>query len=133
KEVREAADKHVAVLEKIAEGKSAVIGMAFAINGKMVAADVFGSGELFHKVWPKLLRASAVEAVAEQQKDKTFDPVQVETAKAFLEETEQGKAVRQQTANGLHQNRCEAPGSVLFETIDHRDGVVMIRRSYCAR
>jgi hypothetical protein len=133
KEVQEAADKHVAVLEKIVEGKNDVIGMAFAINGKMVAADVFGSGELFRKVWPKLLRASAVEAVAELQKDKTFEPVGVEVAKVFLEETEQGKAIRQETAKGMHQNRSEAPSSILFETIDHRDGLVMIRRNYCAR
>lgn len=133
KEVQEAADKHIAVLEKIPEGKSDVIGMAFAINGKLVAADVFGSAELFRKVWPKLLRAAAIEAVAELQKDKTFDPVAVELAKAFLEAPEQGKAVRQDTGSGMHQNQSEAAGSVLFETIDHRDGQAMIRRNYCAR
>jgi hypothetical protein len=133
KEVQEAANKHVAALEKIPEGKSDVIGMAFAINGKMVAADVFGSGELFRKVWAKLLRASAVEAVAELQKDKTFEPVGVEVAKVFLEEAERGTSVRQETAKGMHQNRSEAPSSVLFETIDHRHGLVMIRRNYCAR
>lgn len=132
-EVQEAADKHVAALQEIPEGKSDVIGMGFAINGKMVAADVFGSRELFRKVWAKLLRASAVEAVAELQKDKTFEPVAVEVAKVFLEETEQGKAIRQETGKGMHQNRSEAPSSVLFESIDHRDGLVMIRRNYCAR
>jgi hypothetical protein len=133
KEVREAADKHVTLLESIPDGKNDVIGMAFAINGKMVAADVFGSGTLFRKVWPKLLRASAVEAVAELQKDKTFEPGAVDAARAFLQETEQGKAVRQDTGKGVHQNRSEAGNSVLFETVDHRDGEAMIRRNYCSR
>jgi hypothetical protein len=42
-----------------------VIGFAFAINGHINSADIYPSSELFHKLWPKLLKASAIEAVAE--------------------------------------------------------------------
>lgn len=42
------------------------IGFAFAINGVVNSAEVYGSPELFRAMWPKLLEASAVEALSER-------------------------------------------------------------------
>ena len=39
-----------------------VIGYATVINGKVNNADVYASHSLFHKLWAKLLNASAIEA-----------------------------------------------------------------------
>ena len=50
-----------------------MIGYVFAINGKVNSADIYGSNVLFKKLWPKLLKANAIEAIAELQKDK-FKP-----------------------------------------------------------
>ncbi len=47
------------------QGQKDVIGYAFAINGHLNSIDVYASSELFLKLWPKLLKASCVEAVAE--------------------------------------------------------------------
>ena len=48
------------------------IGFAYAINGTVQWVDVYASGELFRKLLPKLLDASAQEAIIELQKGKAF-------------------------------------------------------------
>src|SRR6185295_19916855 len=60
-------------LSHIVKAKSDVIGYVFAINGKVNSADVYASSALFAKLWPKLLKASAVEAIAEL--DENVKPV----------------------------------------------------------
>src|SRR5207244_10474865 len=75
--VAQSADQMVKDLSPVIEGKDDVIGYAFAINGKMNSMDVYASRDLFRKLWPKLLRSSTIEAVAEARKDQKLD-----TAKA---------------------------------------------------
>jgi len=133
KEVLEAADKYVTKLQPAPEGKSDVIGYAFALNGKMVTADVFGSNVVFQKVWPKLIRANAVEAVAELQKDKKFEAVTAAAVKSFLADAEQGKAATKDVLKGIQQTTRETAKSVLFETTDQRKDGFFIRRNYLAK
>jgi hypothetical protein len=133
KEVQSAADSYIKQLQPIMNGKSDVIGYAFAINGKVVAVDVYGSGALFQKVWPRLLQANAIEAVAEQQKDKKFETPQAAAVKTFLEDAEKGKTASRDLAKGLRQTTCESARNVLFETRveGKKDGV--IRQNYLAK
>ena len=67
---QETADSYTKALGDIINGSDDVIGYVFAINGKVNSADVYGSNALFRKLWPKLLRANAVEAIAELQKEE---------------------------------------------------------------
>src|SRR5207244_433787 len=62
--VRGSADEYVRALEAVVAARPDAIGYAFAIDGKVNSADVYASAALFKKLWPKLLRASAVEAIA---------------------------------------------------------------------
>ncbi len=41
-----------------------VIGYVFAINGKLNSGDIYPSAALFRKMWPKLLKAAAIEAIS---------------------------------------------------------------------
>jgi hypothetical protein len=66
-----------------AAGEPDVIGAAFAIDGKLVGADVYGSHALFAKVWPKLLRAYATEAIVADGSGSP-SPLTVESVTAFL-------------------------------------------------
>src|SRR5262249_2889650 len=91
KKLLEEVDKYVKALAKVPEGKKDVIGYAVAVNGKVEAADVFGSHALFLKLWPKLLDGSATEALAERQKDKKFDAPTAGDVKTFLAEAVKGK------------------------------------------
>src|SRR5215213_11248645 len=63
--VTESTAAYINALSGILRNKSDVIGYVFAINGEVNSADVYASRALFAKLWPKLLKASAVEAVAE--------------------------------------------------------------------
>jgi hypothetical protein len=65
KGVAENSQKHISKLKDIPNGKGDVIGYAFAVNGKVNSADVYASHELFTKLWPKLLKSTAIEAVGE--------------------------------------------------------------------
>jgi len=72
REVAQASTDHIQRLAGIVTGKNDVVGYAFAINGKVNSADMYASNALFVKLWPKLLKSSAIEAVSEQQQGKTF-------------------------------------------------------------
>src|SRR5262249_21286050 len=91
KKLLEAVAAYEKELKDCVKGKDDVIGMAIAVNGEMNSGDVYASHELFLKLWPKLLQASAVEAVSELKKDKKFDPVKLDAAKAWVAEAEKGK------------------------------------------
>src|SRR5438132_1968924 len=65
KEVQKTSDSYFKALNGIINGKPDVIGYVFAINGKINSADIYASNALFRKLWPKLLKSSAIEAVAE--------------------------------------------------------------------
>jgi ARG/rhodanese/phosphatase superfamily protein len=98
-----------------------------------VTADIFGSHSLFVKVWPKLLRANAVEAVAEMPKDKKFTTLDVAAARSFLKNAEQGNAVTQDVLKGIRQRTHESERAVLFETVDRRGAPYFIRCNYLAK
>jgi hypothetical protein len=60
------------------------IGVVVAVNGKVIAADVYGSAKLFQKVWPKLLKSAAADALAQLPKGEAPAPPPVAAAKEFL-------------------------------------------------
>ena len=57
-------ERYVSALHALGEQDNDIIGYAFAINGRLNSADIYPSNGLFRKMWPKLLRASATEAIA---------------------------------------------------------------------
>ena len=57
-------ERYVSALHALGEQDNDIVGYAFAINGRLNSADIYPSNGLFRKMWPKLLRASATEAIA---------------------------------------------------------------------
>src|SRR5215207_5925556 len=94
--VKETTAAYIRTLYGIMQNKPDVIGYVFAINGHVNSADVYASRALFAKLWPKLLKASAVEAVAELNKDVEAKPVVSETVHTFLAESEKATAAARQ-------------------------------------
>lgn len=129
--VQEAAQPY---LEKLAvlPDKGNVIGYAIAVNGRIHSADVYGSSDLFRQLWPKLIQAGVIEALAEQQPRADVTPPSAETVQAFLQEAEQGQAYRQTAANQV-QIRQESAQALLFETCDAGRGNLMVHRCYLAK
>ena len=56
--------EYLAALQGAGEKDPDVIGYAFAVNGKISTADIYLSNGLFRKMWPKLIKSAAAEAIA---------------------------------------------------------------------
>jgi hypothetical protein len=128
--VQEMTDDYLKKLSGIINGKTDVIGYAFSINGKISSADVYGSNALFLKLWPKLLKASAVEAIAELQRGLKFEPVKAETVQTFFAEVEDGKASESDVTGRIKMVTRETDENILFETRDQSRKAAWIHRSY---
>ncbi|HKO41730.1 MAG TPA: DUF6569 family protein [Pyrinomonadaceae bacterium] len=126
--VRETADAYIKALSQIPNAKDDVIGYVFAINGKVNSADVYGSSVLFKKLWPKLLKANAVEAIAAQKKEE-FKPATTEAVSSFLVDAEKGRASEKDVTRRVKLVTREDEKNVFFETVDVSQGA-WVHRNY---
>jgi len=129
RKVQDSAEGYIKALANIVNGQNDVIGYAFAINGKVNSADVYASSALFIKLWPKLLKANAIEAIAEQQGSK-FEPTTVDIVKEFLSEAESGNATEKEVTARVRLVTREDAKNIFFETRDHAQKEAWIHRNY---
>src|SRR5262249_31774948 len=116
--VHKAAAGYTEKLAGLLKGKTDVIGYAIAINGKVNCADVYASPGLFEKLWPKLLSAAAVEAVAERRPGKKFAAAGAQAIQDFLAKADKGQAAKQQVSRRIRMVVRQAAHGFLFETRD---------------
>ncbi len=129
RKVQETAAGYTRELAGVIKGKGDVIGYVFAINDEVNSADVYASSELFKKLWPKLLKANAIEAIAELRKDLKFEPATAESVKGFLAEAENNKASEKEVTARISLLTREDDKNILFETHD-RSQKRWIHRNY---
>lgn len=122
-------DDYVRELSRITDGKSDVIGYAFAINGKINSADIYVSNALFRKVWLKNLKATATEAVSESKAVRLAAPVKAEAVKDFMEEADRAKADTRRVAGSNRVTKREDKDNVLVEAYDDKSKAV-VHRTY---
>ncbi len=115
--VRQSLEEYLKVLQEIVHGKNDVVGYVFAINGKMNSADVYASASLFQKLWPKLLRSAATEAVAELRKDKPMQPASAVTLETAMIDAESGKITEKEERGPMSFVTRETDRNLLFETL----------------
>ena len=127
--VRATADSYIKALVNIVDRNDDVIGYVFAINGNVNSADVYSSNALFKKLWPKLLKANAVEAIAELQK-KTFKPTSAENAKTFLADAEKPRPAEKEVTSRVKVVTREDDKNVFFETKDEAQDGAWVHRNY---
>jgi ARG/rhodanese/phosphatase superfamily protein len=128
--VKEKTADYLQTLSGILQNKPDVIGYVFAINGHVNSADVYASRALFAKLWPKLLKASAVEAVAELNKDVATKPVASETMHTFLVESEKANAAARQVTPRVKVVTREDDKNIFFETQDRAANDGWVHRNY---
>ena len=129
KKVQETAESYIKALSNIANGSDDVIGYVFAINGKVNSADIYGSNVLFKKLWPKLLRANAMEAIAELQ-DGNFRPASAENVQGFLSDSEKAKGSEKDVNARVNLLTREDGQNIFFETRDKQQQGAWIHRNY---
>lgn len=127
--VKETAEGYINALSKIVNGSDDVIGYVFAINGKVNSADVYASNSLFKKLWPKLLKANAVEAIAELQKEQ-FHPVKAESVQTFITEAEAARGSEKAVSSRVKLMTREDASNIMFETRDEKEKGAWVHRNY---
>jgi hypothetical protein len=131
KKVQASADSYVKALGTIVNGKPDVIGYVFAINGKINSADVYASSLLFMKLWPKLLQASAIEAVAELRRGEKFAAPPADAVQGFLNDAPKGTDEKQKDVSSRVQMVTrESKENVFFETRDRAKSDTWVHRNY---
>ncbi|HEV8367038.1 MAG TPA: DUF6569 family protein [Pyrinomonadaceae bacterium] len=128
--VKETTAAYINALSRLPQNKTDVIGYVFAINGQVNSADVYASRALFVKLWPKLLKASAVEAIAELEENAKPVAVEEQAVTAFLADSEDAKAAERDVTQRVRLVTREADRSIFFETRDRRKKDAWIHRNY---
>lgn len=122
-------DEYVKKLGNIVDGKSDVIGYAFAVNGQINSADIYVSHGLFKKLWPKMLKASATEAVAASRGIRLANPVKAEGVKGFLDDAEKGASTERSASAGARLVKREDKDNIMIDAVDEKTKTI-VHRSY---
>jgi hypothetical protein len=124
-ELQKLTDEYVAALANVVEGKDDVIGYAFAIDGKVNSIDIYASADLFRKLWPKLVRASSVEAIAEGKKDAKYAEATENDVRQCMAEAAKGKQSERAVSDRVKMTTVNAPAAARFDTYDASSGAVV--------
>lgn len=128
--VKETSAAYINALTGILKKRSDVIGYVFAINGKVNSADVYASSALFAKLWPKLLKSSAVEAIAELNQEAEAKDVATESVHAFLAESERPSAAAKEVTPRVRLVTREDDKNAFYETQDRQQKDGWVHRNY---
>jgi hypothetical protein len=131
KPVVDATTAYVKGLSKIIAGKNDVSGYVYAINGKLNSAELYASGDLFQRMWPKLLQASATEAVAES-KAKRVKPPALSSVQELLTAADGGQESSSSFGRVLLLKK-DAAEVILFESRDQSAQGTWVHKSYVAK
>ncbi len=123
------AAEYMRKLANLIEGKSDVIGYAFAINGKLNSADIYSSNALFKKLWMKMLKATTIEAVSEINGKTVVATAKPADVSSFLNDSDKAKAEEKAASGSSRIVTRENKDNILFESRDERRKEV-IHRSY---
>ena len=118
-------------LHRVATREPDIVGYVFAINGKVNSADVYPSNGLFLKMWPKLLKASAAEAIGERDGNPGTTAPSIPAVAAFLERAEGGRARRDTLSRHAELETREADEAFFFES--RAAGGGWVHRNYLAK
>src|ERR1035438_4177973 len=133
KPVVDATAAYIKDLAKIVDGQNDVVGFIYAINGALNSGDVYASGDLFRRMWPMLLQASATKPPPGRAKAASAAIPDVATVKSILADADRGKESSKQTNGRLTIARKESPKALLFETRDPHQPGDWIHKSYVVK
>lgn len=121
KELKKEVAIYMDALNSVANQYDQPVGYAFAVNGEFNTCDIYGSSNLFKKLWPKLLKASATEAVAAREKGRMYPSATVEAVELNIVDALNGKTKESKTEQGIHRAIQESDTNILYDTCDGKD------------
>lgn len=128
--ITEAIDKYIEKLKGVVEDREDVVGLAFAINGELNSADIYSSYDLFRKLWPKLLKACATEAIAASRQNGGQNTVSTADVRAFLDGVDNGRRTEKAVSERVNLITKETDTTILFETEDVNRKGRWVHRNY---
>src|ERR1051325_7942265 len=129
RDVRANADSYVKNLGGLLDTRTDVVGYVFAINGKINSADVYASSALFKKLWPKLLQASAIEAVVELRQGEKFAAPKPTEVQGFLDDGAKGVEKEKDVSSRVQMITRDSKDNVSFDTRDRAKPDVVVHRN----
>lgn len=94
-------------LEGIPELGPNIVGVVVANRGRIIAADLFCCADLFHRLWPNLLRSYATDALGKPAGGRG---VSVRDAEEFLGRLYHAQRTREETPGEGYVERRHGPG-----------------------
>ena len=131
--VQESMAPYLANLSSHAYRWNDVIGFAFAINDEIKGADVYSSNTMFIRLWPRLLKAAVVDAVAAPAMKRAPNALPIDTVGSFLVNTELGSETVGDIPPRTQSVERSTDGGLFFETRDTAYGNAWVHRSYLPR
>jgi hypothetical protein len=127
--VKDSSDAYLRALEKSVADAPDALGFVFAINGRVSGGEVYASHALLARLWPKMLRAAAVEALAERGATAAApaEEASADKIRAFLREgapLPAGKRLNAQTRYAV------VDGAETLISLTSSEGKGWVHRSY---
>lgn len=114
KEVREKLDPYVEHIQGSVAEIDGIVGVVVAINGKVEMVDVYESTPLFKKLWPKLLKGYALDAIAVAREDDASKVCRLADAKAFFDKARDADVEKTDEKGGLMVTARSSPDVTSF-------------------
>ncbi len=109
-------------------------GFVFAINGQLSSAELYASPELFGKLWPKLIEAAALEALAEADAPgMTCSTPDRATVSSWLRRARRGRKTKHELSPRVTLVVREGERQVSFETMDAEQKNLCIHQTILAQ
>ena len=124
--VNAARKAYLDALQPTIEKESDIVGYVFAVNGRINSADVYSSNALFRKLWPRLIKASATEALGAKSADAKTEAPAAEAVELFLTAAASGNSTEHEPAIGMTLKVRDSDKAVDFETLG-ADGALVHR------
>jgi hypothetical protein len=128
--VRKCVEGYVRALAPLLDAQRDAVGYAFAINGTLNSAELYASPSLFRALWPKLIRANAVEAVAERRDGTPHTSPGIEAVRALLGDPAKGAVTEKATSTDTRAVARETESRVVIETQEKQRKGAWIHQSY---
>lgn len=132
KEIAAAIAAQVLALKDLPNEHDDTIGFIYAVNGQIAGGDIYASRDLFRKLWPRLLEASAVEAVAASGEQTVAVVATEDDVRNLMSVTETMTGNREDLPAGVTLISREDDKVAIFDTSSSQvDGV--IHRNYIVK
>lgn len=124
--VKEKTEAAVKALTGLLEGRPDLVGMAFAINGDPNGAEIYADTALFRALWPKLLKAAAVEALEKRADTKAGREATAADIAALLSDASKGETSVEPISKDVRMRSVKGKGAACFDT--EKDGALLHRQ-----